>query len=718
MPTQKIDPKVIFASDAPAIDKPPVFSDKTKGMDVTRRNDGRPEIKELNKLFQDTDLKILWLNENAVLPYDASIDYPDGVVTLKDGSFKQLSSGSWVEFLDDFADKDAVKRGIANRYDSSLTYNSGERVVLANGDIAKSTVDGNTNDPNVNMTGWELQGNKSVATPNDLTSIQNPKDGQVAYVESLQKNYIYNSANTYAPNSVTVVGKWEMQLQDVYYASWFATPDVTTDQSVKLQAGHDYAVYKNNKPFIVDGVFHVEANQEYLSIANSAFIVRDYSKITFLPNAKFIQINQNKNQSNIVLLMRTKGATLIRPTLVGDRLTNTFLAPSSDAQGYGYGLTLYEPEDCFIFEPNCSQNHGDNIYIGKSWGSNVVSLPKNITIVRPIVHHARRNCISLTAWDNVKIIDPIMSYGGDSDGITGAFPKSCLDVELEEAEGFPIAQGFKGLITNPQLLNSSNGLFFYCSGNGRSFDINITGVSTFSGINTIAVGAYYGGSNCTGKVYIENVDIEGSPYIDFSVGWHKSSLQLVIDKLETRRGSLTISSLMNGSYATNILGNVSINNLITRSNSSFIYDVGGNKTIDGYKFHSPEGSLGIGIYSNDVATQAKFGKDTFIESKDLYTYVDFSNNTLKMPNTIWQRPPDDTTAVYLDTANDFRTLKIGLSASGRVGQGCNIQGLNLLIGGVAKTTMRTLTLGGWVKFKNVSGGRTQILDMFGDWTYG
>lgn len=154
MPVQKIDPKVIFASDAPTIDKPPIFSDKTKGWDVSRANDGRPTIKEMNKVQQDTDLKILWLNENSVTPYDASIDYPDGVVTLKDGSFKQLASGAWVEFLDDFANKDEVKRGIANRYDSSLIYNSGERVVLTNGDIVKSTIDGNTNDPNVDMTWW------------------------------------------------------------------------------------------------------------------------------------------------------------------------------------------------------------------------------------------------------------------------------------------------------------------------------------------------------------------------------------------------------------------------------------------------------------------------------------------------------------------------------------------------------------------------------------
>ena len=52
---------------------------------------------------------------------------------------------------------DLAKRGIANRYDSLLTYNSGERVVLANGDIVKSTIDGNTNDPNVDMTGWDYE---------------------------------------------------------------------------------------------------------------------------------------------------------------------------------------------------------------------------------------------------------------------------------------------------------------------------------------------------------------------------------------------------------------------------------------------------------------------------------------------------------------------------------------------------------------------------------
>ena len=192
MPTQKIDPKVIFASNAPAIDNPPVFSDKTKGWDVSRANDGRPTIKEMNKVQQDTDLKILWLNENSVTPYDASIDYPEGAVAIKDGSFKQLSGDAWVEFLDDFANKDDVKRGVANRYDSSLTYNSGERVILTNGDIVKSTIDGNTNNPNIDLTGWINPEDANVVMIGLFSSVATALD----WVKSNVNNYLYVKAGT------------------------------------------------------------------------------------------------------------------------------------------------------------------------------------------------------------------------------------------------------------------------------------------------------------------------------------------------------------------------------------------------------------------------------------------------------------------------------------------------------------------------------------------
>ena len=260
MPTPKIDPKIIFASDAPAIDKPPVFSDKTKGWDVARANDGRPEIRQMNKVQQDTDLKILWLNENAVLPYDASIDYPDGAVTVKDGSFKQLSGGGWVEFLDDFADKDAVKRGIANRYDSSLMYNSGERVVLVNGDIVKSTIDGNVNDPNVDMTGWDFDDN-SVSSIAKLR-LRGAKKDQRIYLTSVNEDqgagggdFVATQKAGLVDNGGTIVSSADPNIFWARITDGFVTPhmfgavgDGVSDDLVSFQkaVASGYAVVVTN----------------------------------------------------------------------------------------------------------------------------------------------------------------------------------------------------------------------------------------------------------------------------------------------------------------------------------------------------------------------------------------------------------------------------------------------------------------------------------------
>ena len=68
---------------------------------------------------------------------------------------------------------DLAKRGVANHYDSSLTYNSGERVILANGDIVKSTIDGNANNPNVDMTGWVNTSDKAYI---GLSNVDNTSD--------------------------------------------------------------------------------------------------------------------------------------------------------------------------------------------------------------------------------------------------------------------------------------------------------------------------------------------------------------------------------------------------------------------------------------------------------------------------------------------------------------------------------------------------------------
>ena len=107
---------------------------------------------------------------------------------------------------------DLAKRGIANRYDSSLTYNSGERVVLTNGDIVKSTVNGNTNNPNVNMTGW--------VKLNDATQLEySPLKNKITRTvdDKLYESLSVKDFGAIGDGTLHTVNEWTVVGSKIYY---------------------------------------------------------------------------------------------------------------------------------------------------------------------------------------------------------------------------------------------------------------------------------------------------------------------------------------------------------------------------------------------------------------------------------------------------------------------------------------------------------------------
>lgn len=130
---------------------------------------------------------------------------------------------------------DLAKRGIINRYNPSLTYNSGERVVMTNGDIVKSIIDGNTNDPNVNMVGWLNIGNTGeVESIADLLAIPSPQNGSRVYTKSYRGGwsaeviyhgpkgggmFAYNSTKSAVNDGVHCFNGWERIDYDKYYVN-------------------------------------------------------------------------------------------------------------------------------------------------------------------------------------------------------------------------------------------------------------------------------------------------------------------------------------------------------------------------------------------------------------------------------------------------------------------------------------------------------------------
>lgn len=152
-------------------------------------------------------------NNGSALPYKEGVSYEEGAVVVKDGMLQQWKGGSWrsavaeglsdtiqtfntteagvdpvagvadgayynvrsssdESYLDEYQNVGGVATPTGKSYPSSEAvqkisdytalpfvggriYRLNERVQLENGDIVKSTVGGNTNNPNSNMTGWE-----------------------------------------------------------------------------------------------------------------------------------------------------------------------------------------------------------------------------------------------------------------------------------------------------------------------------------------------------------------------------------------------------------------------------------------------------------------------------------------------------------------------------------------------------------------------------------
>lgn len=158
MTTPYIDPNLIFAENAPTQDKPAAFENYNKGWDESRKNDGRPLIKQMNYLQQQSDLKNRYIHENgAALPYKESITYEENAVVVKDGVLQQWKDGEWVQ---------AANKGYSLDYFADgKSYPLNARIMLENGDIVKSTTTNNTVNPNTDMTGWV-----------DVSSAQNIKN--------------------------------------------------------------------------------------------------------------------------------------------------------------------------------------------------------------------------------------------------------------------------------------------------------------------------------------------------------------------------------------------------------------------------------------------------------------------------------------------------------------------------------------------------------------
>ena len=478
----------------------------------------------------------------------------NGILNLYGQHIVHLNKGLPYEFDQAFADKIGG-------------YPLNARIMLSNGDIVKNTVPNNTVNPNVDMTGWELKfPTTSVNLPLDLENINNPKNGQRVFVKSLQKYYIYDSNNTTPPNGVTVVDKWEMDLQDLYYASWFCSgSSIAAPKQDEFMVGYIYATSKN-RPFVVDIPIYVQSTRKQSGFYNQvhyAVVAQSNSILWFMPEGELIQIGVDEAAYSILSLYGADNFLIKNPKLRGDKYTKTGNTGES-----GFGLTVTGCSNGIIEYPNISECRGDGIYLGQEYFNNNASslIPKNIKIIKPTILDSYRNGLALSAGEDIYFDAPFIDIA------KGTAPEACIDIEPEE--GLANKSYLKNVIIhNATLLRgNSSGVLQWINGS-RDVDVKFTGTTTISGC--YAVLGCNGSADdwntvtCNGSITFEKIVFDHritnnkEGYFDVSVPTRGKGIGIIIDTLEihtqTPDASYQIPFLFNGRYTHS--GNFKINKM-------------------------------------------------------------------------------------------------------------------------------------------------------------
>ena len=607
---------------------------------------------------------------------------------------------------------DLAKRGIANSYDSSLTYNSGERVILTNGDIVKSTINGNTNNPNSDMTGWVSIGNAGeVESVADLLVIPNPKNGSHVFVKSIQKWYTYNTNLTTPENNVTIVGKWEMDMQEAYYASWFATPEQNTDESAKIRTGYAYATSKK-RPFIIDAHYYVDSsiNSGDPNGNPTALKTLSNSVLWFTPNGKLEHLPTSKSGYNIIHTMNVENYIIYDPVLVGERNQH-----SGTSGEWGYLLTIYQSKNGYIHRPRCSDAWGDGIYIGKAAGTMSDDLPTNITVFEPIIENCRRNGISFTAGDNVQIIRPVVS------NTNGVSPEAGIDVEPEEVGAgsqYP-ATIRNSIIESPTFINNVRNIWVSWYGKDRYIDIRFAGVTKIIGGNyplTVYASSFADTDKQSGSIYFECIDYtctNSDKKFETELMFEDRGASVEINKLIIRNAVTWTTHFVRFGTLNKALSGLSVDKIESKTltNADFATtSVQGDKST-----LKPKIKLG---FSDSVLVMTNQYNDGAIiygaGNIGGYSYqTGSSSNSYNYPSNNIVIKPLAESSIYL--GGDNRKLKVSIDANDTtVNRTLYIHSVDATLPNGINTPMLTLQgKGAYVELENRLNGVTAISGLYG-----
>src|SRR5690606_1894752 len=136
--------------------------------------------------------------------------------------------------------------------------------------------------------------------------------------------------------------------------------------------------------------------------------------IIFQENTVLKSIPNSKTHFAVLIVDEVENVKIYNANIIGERFEHL------DTKGqWGMGIRIIASKDIQVINPKITEMWGDGIYIGGRRG-----IPsKNIEIHNAHLDHNRRNALSITSADGVKLIKPLVANSN------GQSPKAGIDIE-------------------------------------------------------------------------------------------------------------------------------------------------------------------------------------------------------------------------------------------------------------------------------------------------
>lgn len=553
---------------------------------------------------------------------------------------------------------------------------------------------------------------------------------QSTSIPILFKNVIVSGKYYYKRSSAEVDGVmnikiadgsiWSMEYAVAIYASDFCvdTPTLMLAYTTSAKLGCDFIIDKNMTNLIASTDDPVNPGNDAFK---SVICCVSNSVIRFIGDGALRLANQNRPQSHIIYIANgVENINIYNPILEGDRLTNTTVGE------HGWGLTILQSSNVRIIGGLYTNMFGDGIYIGMKWGTTDGTVPGNIYIEKPIVKQCRRNGISLTSGENVVIVNPEIYNIGDYGGITGAMPKSGIDIEPEADEnvpGYTVPRLINCEISNPYINGAYTGLELNIFPNGLVADVIISGNTTLTNVTNRGVTATRVNGNGIGKILIDRVVFKTSPS-DFCVfemlGDDRLFVEIgeIVDETTIAGGDRIIRLLPRTIDPISVGLSRNFKNLVIKKCTSTISTF---LVLAGVSLKEYFIDIIVGEVNDPITTSLRYDSNDsgpaqmrgFIGGVYTTNITTIETVSKVVNNTIVCNTLANVGNITVNTTGDFRELTVKKMLNSDTTNSVYVKGITTPAG----TLIHSASFSARLVFKNKEGTYTELLQSFGDWTY-